>query len=49
MITGTAFVDLLPAYDTMNHKLLIQKLKTTHYEELSEAVVKQKILCGAEQ
>ena len=26
MITGTAFVDLSSAYDTVNHRLLIQKL-----------------------
>ena len=26
MITGTAFVDLSAAYDTMNHRILIQKL-----------------------
>ena len=26
MITGTAFVDLPAAYDTVNHRLLIQKL-----------------------
>ena len=28
-ITGTAFVDLYAAYDTVNHKILIQKLYTT--------------------
>ena len=36
MITGTAFVDLSAAYDTVNHRLLIRKLymtlqKTAHY------------------
>ena len=29
MITGTAFVDLYAAYDTVNHRLLIQKLYNT--------------------
>ena len=29
MITGTAFVDLSAAYDTLNHRLLIQKLYNT--------------------
>ena len=29
MITGTAFVDLFAAYDTVNHRLLIQKLYNT--------------------
>ena len=29
MITGKAFVDLSAAYDTVNHRLLIQKLKNT--------------------
>ena len=29
MITGTAFVDLSAAYDTVNYKLLIQKLYNT--------------------
>ena len=38
MITGTAFVDLSAAYDTVNHILLIQKLYNTtldNYVELS--------------
>ena len=40
MITGTAFVDLSTAYDTVNHRLLIQKLYSTsrltaNYIELS--------------
>ena len=37
MITGTAFVDLYAAYDTVNHRLLIQKLfniTQAHYVEL---------------
>ena len=29
MITGTAFVDISAAYDTVNHRLLIQKLYNT--------------------
>ena len=35
MITGTAFVDPSAAYDTVNHRLLIQKLYNTTRVELS--------------
>ena len=35
MITGAAFVDLPAAYDTVNHRFLIQKLyNTTHDSQL---------------
>ena len=52
MITGTAFVDLSAAYDTVNHRPLIQKLFNITQDSTlcySEPAVKQKILCGAEQ
>ena len=32
MITGTAFVDLPAAYDTINHRLLVQKLYNTTFD-----------------
>ena len=35
MITGAAFVDLSVAYDTVNHRILIQKLYTTTQNMLS--------------
>ena len=39
MITGTAFVDLSAAYDTVNHRLLIQKLyNTTLYSQLCRVI-----------
>ena len=34
MITGTAFVDLSAAYDTVNHRLLIQKLYNTTQDSI---------------
>ena len=35
MITGASFVDLSAAYDTVNHRILIQKLyNTTHVNQL---------------
>ena len=35
MITGAAFVDLISAYDTVNHRILIQKLyNTTHDSQI---------------
>ena len=53
MMTGTAFVDLSAAYDTVNHILLIQELFNIRRRHtiyiFSEPVVKQKIICGAEQ
>ena len=53
MITGTAFVDLSAAYDTVNHRLLIQKLYNTMLDSqlysYPEPDVRSKILCGAEQ
>ena len=53
MITGAAFVDLSAAYDTVNHRILIQKLCNTTQDSqlcsLSEHAVQQKILCGTEQ
>ena len=53
MITGEAFVDLSAAYDTVNHRILIQKLYNTTQDSqlcsLSEHAVQQKILCGTEQ
>ena len=52
-ITGTVFVDLFAAYDTVNHRLLIQKLyNTTQDSKLCsypELVVLQKIICGTKQ
>ena len=39
MITGTAFVDLSAAYDTVNHRLLIQKLyNTTLHSQLCRVI-----------
>ena len=39
IITGTAFVDLSAAYDTVNHRLLIQKLyKTTLDSQLCRVI-----------
>ena len=53
MITGAAFVDLSAAYDTVNHRLLIQKLYNTTQDRqlcsLSEHAVQQNIICGTEQ
>ena len=53
MITGTAFVDLSAAYDTVNHRLLIQKLYNTTLDSqlcsYPEPAVRSKILCRAEQ
>ena len=53
MITGTAFVDQSAAYDTVNHRLLIQKLYNTTLDSqlcnYPEPAVRSKILCGAEQ
>ena len=50
MITGAAFVDLSAAYDTVNHRILIQKFYNTAQDtqlcSLSEHAVQQKILCG---
>ena len=38
-ITGTTFVDLSAAYDTVNHRLLIQKLyNTAHNSELCRVI-----------
>ena len=55
-ISGTAFVDLSAAYDTVNHRLLIQKLYNITQEDGAlcrvigaEPTVKQKMLCGTEQ
>ena len=54
MITGIAFVDLSVAYDTVNHRLIIQKLfnimhNSTLCRVIQNLLSKQKILCGAEQ
>ena len=53
MITGAAFADLSAAYDTVYHRILIQKLYITAQNSqlcsLSEHAVQQKILCGTEQ
>ena len=54
MITDVAFVDMSAAYDTVNHRILIQKLyNTTQDSQLcrvfSEHAVQQMILCGTEQ
>ena len=53
MNTGAAFVDLSASYDTVNHRILIQKLYNTTQDSqlcsLSEHVVQQNILCGTEQ
>ena len=38
MITGTAFVDLSAAYDTVNHRLLIHKLHTTLDSQLCRVI-----------
>ena len=45
MITGTAFVDLSAAYNTVNHRILIQKLyHTTQENGLSQGSVLSPIL-----
>ena len=53
MITGAAFVDMSAAYDTVNHKILIQKIYNTTQDNqlcsLSKHAVQQKIICGTEQ
>ena len=40
MITGTAFVDLSDAYDTVNHRLLIQKLFNITHDSTLFRVIK---------
>ena len=53
MITGATCVDLSAAYDTVNHRILIQKLYNTTQDSqlcsVSEHAVQQKIICGTEQ
>ena len=48
MITGTAFVDLSAAYDTVNHRLLMKKLYNTTLDSQLCRVI-QNLLCGTEQ
>ena len=47
-ITGTAFVDLSAAYDTVNHRLLIQKLYNTtqnskHYRVIQNSLSNRRL------
>ena len=52
MITGAAFVDLSAAYDTVNHRILIQKFHnaTQHtMQSIPEHAIQPKIIRGAEQ
>ena len=44
-ITGTAFVDLSAAYDTVNHRLLIQKLYSTTPHKTVNIVGLSRICC----
>ena len=45
MITGASFIDLSAAYNTMNHRILTQKL----YNTTQDIQLSKKILCGTEQ
>ena len=52
MITGVAYVDLSAAYETVNHRILIQIYNITQDSQLStcpEHVAQHKIICGTKQ